>query len=171
MALKHYEQLEDVNSTVPWESSFLEILMHKKLLHNKSEEATIYLSCIFADLIRITIPLEQWLYESANDMRQMFLQVLRSLRRLGSEDDTFGFTRFYLLERLSVSKAFVLLTNDDMDGENIIDEVFVVFFELVQYVVVVVDVLFCIFLCFFCIFLYFFKMFCIQLLLYWIVVM
>jgi hypothetical protein len=121
----------------PWSQSFVnELLDRKYTSNNKSEEGRLYVACIFADLIRLTEN-QTSVFEQVHELKTVFTLCTRELSKLGDSDDSHTSIRFYLLERLSVHKAFGLLSKSDDDDINdlavkMMEHVFEVFYDNVK---------------------------------------
>lgn len=101
-------------------------LVQEVILHHKDKEVKIFAACCLADVIRIYAPDPPY-----NDvqLKEVFQLFIEQLGHLDPEKSTFD-RYVYLLERLVLVKAFVLLVELD---EDLVNELFATLFRVVRY--------------------------------------
>jgi sister-chromatid-cohesion protein PDS5 len=100
-------------------------LVQEVILHHKDKEVKIFAACCLADIIRIYAPDPPYNDVQLKDVFKLFIEQLSYL-----DTENSAFDRYvYLLERLVLVKAFVLLVELDQD---LVNDLFSTLFKVVR---------------------------------------
>jgi hypothetical protein len=86
-------------------------------------------ACILCEIFRITVPEHPF---GDEEVKKIFKLLVSQLKGLEDNENPLFPTYFRLLEKISSIRIFVLLTDPDIDGNSIIEEIFALFFEIVK---------------------------------------
>lgn len=111
----------------PWDELFLANLIDKKIISNKSEAVKVYAARAIVDVLRVTAPDCPF---DEEDLPKIFRFIIDQIEALSQGSGSLFSQRFYLLERLSTVKIFIMLANYD-ECEALIIPLFESLFRIV----------------------------------------
>jgi len=104
----------------PWDELFLVSLIDKKILTNRTEDVKVYAARAIVDILRVTAP--ECPFEE-EELPRIFKFLIAQIEALKQGTGSLFSQRFYLLERLSTVKIFIMLF-EAPDCDNLIIELF-----------------------------------------------